>query len=1037
MSESILTTTKIVKTDSALWSRNAAIHLPDDGALRSWICRDADAPLLVLFPDTRRARDFAADFEVFESKTRAECLPEYSFSRDEAQNKAVSVKRGAVMSRFKSQGVKIVAATAASIAAPFMLGGEDFELRRGHIAERQQLLNWLDGMGYERCDLVWSPGQFAVRGSIIDIFSPSSVWPVRLEFFDDEIESIRIFMPDSQKSISAVDTAFIQGLNGDTSAKISDFLPENMRVVYFDPAALDVSAENNEWLRENFARENATDVSDWPKWQEIRLLFSKYPQLRIVRDIEKADFRLDVSKFPYFRGRSTKLDEYCAGLVSGGFKITVCSEIAANIAWAEKSGFEVRQKMLSGGFIDRTEKIAFISDAELSGMTLSVRQTEKFTPKDWGEELIPGQWVVHDDYGLSTYIGTQLVDSANGLQEYIVLNFADDQRLLVPLMQFYKITPYSPAPGEEPEADNLRGTRWRKSAERARRQAAEAAAELAEVYAKRELSKGFAFEKHPELMKEIEDGFGYTETSDQLSAIEDVLADMSLPVPMDRLLVGDVGFGKTEVVLRAAAEAVFNGKQAAILTPTTLLANQHFHTFSLRFASLPVRVEMVSRFVSAKQQKKILSDLAEGKVDIIIGTHRLLSADVCFKDLGLIVVDEEHRFGVMHKDKLKKLTPGVDVLMVSATPIPRSLSLSLNGLRDMSLLETPPQRRLPVITVVGKWSEEMLKSAVFREKARGGQIFFIHNRIKDIQERYVMLKRLFPNLTVSVAHSKMNEAELENVMQQFTDGKTDILICTTIIESGLDIPSANTLVVDDSHELGLAQMYQLRGRVGRRDEQAYAFMFYPQDVTLTREAEERLDAIAELDELGSGYRLAKTDLQIRGGGDVVGVAQHGHNGKIGYTQYCDILSEEIAKIKGEQKLYADVRVGFPLSITPNYLPQESLRVAFYRRMLKISSLAEELELRAETKDRFGKLPQAVDLLLKLNAVRAELAQLGAQKIEIDNKTCRIYGETSQMKQVLKLPLGWFPKSDGSIEGHGGYRGIEELYRAIKILCQKT
>ncbi len=1025
-----LNSSKIFSVSEKLWKCSAAVHLPSEGTLRSYICRDAQSPLLVLLPDTRRARDFVCDAKEQHIFSAPELLPEFTFSSDSVLNNAANAKRGAIISRFKSGTADVLVSTPSALTAPFVLGGDIFELNCGAVVDRQQLVLWLEGKGYERSSLVWSPGQFAVRGSIIDVFSPSAAYPLRIEFFDDEIESMRYFVSDTQKSLQKVLSAFLQGLNGSAEAKAEEMFPMNMHVIYFDPASLDSSAENGEWLRNNTGADTGIDVSEWPLWQEMRGKLSKYPQLRVVRDIDKADFSLEVAPFPYFRGRTKELNHYCTELADNGFTLTVFSEIEANTAWAEKCGYQIQKGLLSGGFIDRAEKRVVITDLELSGLTLHTQGVEKRAPKDWSETLFKGQWVTHEDYGLARYAGPQPVETSFGEQEYLVLNFAAEQKLMVPLMQFYKISPYVPFPGEEPTADNLKGTRWKKSAEKAREAAAEAARALAEIYAKRELSGGFAFETHRDLMKELEDGFGYTETADQLKAINDVISDMESDVPMDRLLVGDVGFGKTEIALRAAGEAVFCGKQTAVLVPTTLLANQHYQTFAARFAPLPVRVEVLSRFVSSKQQEKILQDLSEGKIDIIIGTHRLLSNDVSFKNLGLVVVDEEHRFGVMHKEKLKKLTPGVDVLMLSATPIPRSLSMSLSGLRDMSLLETPPQKRLPVITVVRRWSEELLKNAVFREKNRGGQIFFIHNRINDIMERAVMLKRLFPKLNIAVAHSKTSEAELEKIMCQFTDGEIDILLCTTIVESGLDIPSANTLIVDDSHELGIAQLYQLRGRVGRREEQAYAFFFYPENVKLSREAEERLDAIAELDELGAGYRLAQTDLQLRGGGDLIGTAQHGHGGKVGYHKYCDLLSEEIAKLKGEEKHYADVQIAFPLSIPAQYISEENLRVALYRRLLKLASLDEEIDLRNEIKDRFGTLPASADMLLKLNAVRAELALRGITKIEIDNEKCILYGNTVKIKSELRLPAGWFPKADGSVYGHGGYRGINELYSAI-------
>ena len=1020
----------IFSADISQWKKGISLHLNSEGALRCWICRNANAPLLVLFPDLRRARDFVCDSKELKLFKNAELLPELSFSEDYVQNCAAEAKRGAVISRFKSGNIDILAATPSALTAPFALGGDKFELICGRQVDRHQLVSWLESKSYERCDLVWSPGQFAVRGSIIDVFSPSDAYPLRIEFFDDEIDSMRRFIADTQKKVANTDNAVLQGLNGNTKADLWSMFPENMRVVYFDPAALDSSAENDEWLRNNVSIKTDIDVSEWPLWIDVRRRLSKFPQLRIVRDYDKADIRFDVIQFPNFRGRTSDLNIYCKKLASEGFKLLVYSEVESNISWAEKCGYKTQHGLLSSGFVDYAEKIAVISDLELSGVTLYTGTAGKRVPQDWGEILLKGQWVTHEDYGLAHYAGSQLIETASGFQEYIVLNFAGAERLLVPLMQFYKITPYTVFPGEEPVADSLRSSRWKRSSEKAREAAAAAARELSEVYAQRELSNGYTFERNTDLMKELEDGFAYTETADQLKAINEVIGDMESKLPMDRLLVGDVGFGKTEVALRAAGESVFNGKQVALLVPTTLLANQHFKTFTTRFAHLPVRVEVLSRFVPPKQQKNILRDLSYGKVDILIGTHRLLSDDVQFKNLGLVIVDEEHRFGVMHKEKLKKLTPGVDVLMLSATPIPRSLSMSLSGLRDMSLLETPPQRRLPVITVVRRWSEDLLKNAVYREKNRGGQIFFIHNRINDIMERAVMLKRLFPKLSIEVAHSKTSETELEGIMDRFLSGTIDILLCTTIVESGLDIPSANTLIVDDAHELGIAQMYQLRGRVGRREEQAYAFFFYPRDIKLSREAEDRLDAIAELDEIGAGYRLAQTDLQLRGCGDIIGTAQHGHGNKVGYRKYCDMLSDEIAKLKGKEHCYADVQVGFPLTISPQYLPQESLRIAFYRRMLKISSLRDEQELRLETEDRYGKITGSADMLLKLNAVRAELAKQGITKIEIARDNCILFGDTSKIKKELKLPVGWFHKADGSVYGHGGCRGINELYNAV-------
>lgn len=1018
----------LMAIDEEAWKRNKAVHLASRGAMRPWSCRGSDAPLLALLPDQRQARDFAADAEELGILGRVVILPEMTMTEDESKSDALKVCRGGMLERFRHGG-GVLAATPASLMAPFSIGGERFDLACGEETGRGRLLDWLAQKGYERSDLVRSPGQFAARGSIVDVFSPSDSFPLRIEFFDEEIDSIRFFLPETQKSLRTMSRCSVQSLVSRSESSLDKFLPHDMRVVFFDPKGLDTTAENSVWLW-NSLDGDRQDAVPWQKWEDLCAGFTKYRRVRVVADISNSAARMPMRRFPQFRGRLRDVDAYCADLVSKGFEIRVHSEADRNAEWAARNSFSCHKGILSEGFVDAAEKIAVITDLELAGVSISRHSAENRAPSDWGAGLLPGQWVVHDDYGVATYLGPQTVKTADGDQEYLVLQFAGEQRLLIPVMQFYKISPWSPNPGQEPAADSLRSSHWKKAAEKAREMAEKAAHELVEIYAARELTHGYSFPSNRELMKELEGGFPYVETSDQLKAIDAVEQDMERPVPMDRLIVGDVGFGKTEVALRAVGRAVFAGKQAALMAPTTLLAQQHYDTFSARFSGLPVRVEVLSRFVPVSAQRKILEDLAAGKVDVIIGTHRLLGEDVKFRDLGLVVVDEEHRFGVMHKEHLKKLTPGVDVLMLSATPIPRSLSLSMSGLRDLSILETPPQRRLPVITVVRPWSEYLLKSAVLREKNRGGQIFFVHNRISDILERATMLKRLFPKLSIAVAHSKTPEAELERTMMKFSLGEIDMLICTTIVESGLDIPGANTLIVDDAQELGLAQMYQLRGRVGRREEQAYAFLFYPPDAHLSLEASERLDAIAQLDELGAGYRLAQRDLQIRGGGDIIGVAQHGNSSKVGYQKYCDLLADEIAKIKGEKRASVEVQVSFPAVIPGDYLPQENLRVTLYRRLLKVESAAEAEALRDETIDRFGRLPKSVSFLFDLACVRAAAPDLQMTKIVCSRYETVIEAVPDGDWEKLKLPPKWMKRIDGLV-GPGGFAGMELLCGAVK------
>lgn len=1014
---------------SDVWAHNKSVHLASKGAARPWVCRDAEFPLLALLPDQRQVRDFAADAETISLFNSIEILPELSFSDDEKKTAALCLRRGDILEHFKGGG-SVLAATPASLLAPFSLGGDYFNFKIGDDIGRERFLDWLAISGYERSDIVWSPGQYVSRGSVVDVFSPSDPFPTRVEFFDDEVESIRFYLSETQKSLRALRQCSMQSLCSRSETDLMEFFPPEMRVVFFDPKELDMTAENSAWLWKSLEIEKQNAIP-WRAWKNLLIsLSASVKRIRVVHDVSNSSIRLPVRQIPPFKGKLKDVEAYCSDLRREGYAIRVYSEAERSLEWAERFGAEAQRGMLSEGFIDTASKMVLLSDLELAGITLTGRGYERRAPGDWGAGLIPGQLVVHDDYGVAEYIGTKRVDTQEGEQEYLVLRFAEDRRLLIPVLHFYKISPWSSITGQEPVLDSLKGSRWRKSAEKARKSAKEASQALIKIYAERELAVGHSFASNKEMMKMVEDGFIYIETADQLRAFEAVEKDMESVVPMDRLVIGDVGFGKTEVAVRAAAKAVFDGKQVAVMTPTTLLAQQHYETFSSRFGAFPIRVEVLSRFVPPSLQKKIVEDAKAGKVDIIIGTHRILSRDVGFKDLGLLIIDEEHRFGVMHKEQLKKAMPGVDVLSLSATPIPRSLSLSISGLKDMSVLQTPPQRRLPVITVVRPWSEKLLVSAVLREKNRGGQVFFVHNRIKNIQERTQMLKRLFPKLSVATAHSKTPEHELEKIMMDFAAGNIDILVCTTIVESGLDIPGANTLIVDDSHELGLAQMYQLRGRVGRREEQAYAFLFYPTDVNLSVEASERLEAIADLDELGAGYRLAQRDLQIRGGGDLIGLAQHGNSCRVGYQKYCDMLAEEINNLRGKSRGRVDLEVGFPATIPGDYLPQNSLRVTLYRRLLKLESLAEADELMEETEDRFGKIPPSLLFLFDLAAIRAEAPSLSVTKIICSRYETVIQGSLEGEWKNLKLPPLWMRRLDGYV-GPGGFKGMKELASAVR------
>ncbi|MDR1579026.1 MAG: DEAD/DEAH box helicase [Synergistaceae bacterium] len=1010
--------------DAPFWRKNISLHMPTAGAARPWICREFAHPLLVILPNTRFVRDFAADAGAMRQYAEIPAvfeLPEIpitSFSADIQAYEAAKASRGEMLGRWNDGG-GILLATPGSLMGPLSTGGDRITVAAGPDLSRSLLLEWLSSHGYEKTDLVWTPGQFTYRGGIVDFFDPSYPWPVRVEFFDDDIESMRYFATDTQRSISRLTRVGVMALSSRRASRLTDFFPPAMHAVFVEPADLDNAADSYAWMQKGIEIAPG-DIR--AEWRDIERALALFPRVRMTAGVERTDIKSGITGIPNFRGRSRDLEAYCGGMNEKGVKVVLISQSEHFRKWGADMGYDVSEGSVSEGFYDLAEKKIFIGDLELSGMVISGARDGVRVPLDWGDRLIPGQWAIHEDYGVARYMGSEQIESADGVQEYLVLEYAEERRLKIPVMHFHKISPYRTYPGTEPVADSLRGGQWKKMAHRAREQAELAARYLVDVYARREITSGRAFACDAEAEAEFERTFPYRETSDQLKAIDEILKDMSRPFPMDRLLVGDVGFGKTEVALRAAARCVFDGFQAALIAPTTLLAEQHHATWSARFDPFGVRVEVVSRFVSSSGTKKILEDTSSGSVDILIGTHKILGRDVSFKNLGLVIVDEEHRFGVMHKEHLKNLYPGVDVLMLSATPIPRSLHMSLSGLRDLSVIESPPRKRLPVIAASGMWSETLVKNAVLRENTRGGQVFYVHNRVNSIDREALTVRRMFPNLRVGVAHGQMPEKTLKETMEKFAAGSLDILVCTTIIESGLDMSRANTLIVSDSQDLGLAQMHQLRGRVGRREEQAYAMFLYPEGTILTKEAAERLEAIVALGEFGAGYELARRDLEIRGGGELVGTAQHGNLGRVGFQRYCDLLEEAIRKIKGDTRDRTQVEVMIPSAIPDAYIPQESLRVALYRKLLWTRDKSVLDALYDETIDRFGPIPRPLQFLFDVSRMRVVGADFGISKVlcGADETTIQCAPDSPLFK--TKPPKGWFRHSQGFL-GPGGLSSL--------------
>ena len=1021
---------RISTLDSSDWRRNTLLHLPVAGTARPWICREFSRPLLVILQNSRFVRDFAADADAIRQYAELptiSILPEIAIAslKDDPGIQGTAIaSRGEAMARWAGSG-GILLATTGALMGPVSVGGDRLLITDGPGVGRPLLLEWLSSHGYEKTDIVWTPGQFTYRGGIVDFFDPSCSWPVRIEFFDDDVESIRFFAADTQRSVSNFTRIEIRALSSRKRARLEDFFPPDMHVLFVEPSELENAADNYSWL---LASVGEGDEFSYV-WREVERSLALYPRARVTAGISRAERSCGITGLQNFRGRRRDLEAYCDDMVSRGVSIRVISEAEHFRRWASNRGYDSAEGSISEGFYDSPGKILFIGDLELSGLVTSGPSHEARVPLDWGDRIEAGQWVVHEDYGVARYMGSEQMWTPEGVQEYLVLEYAEERRLKIPVMHFHKISLYRTFPGTEPTADSLRGGRWKKAAGCAREQAELAARYLVDVYARREITSGRAFRGDPEQEAEFESAFPFKETSDQLRAIDEVSRDMTRPIPMDRLLVGDVGFGKTEVALRAAAKCVFDGCQVALVAPTTLLAEQHHSTWGARFEQFGARVEVVSRFVSPARQRSILLDAADGRIDILIGTHRILGKDVGFKSLGLVIVDEEHRFGVMHKEHLKNLYPGVDILMLSATPIPRSLHLSLSGLRDLSLLETPPRKRLPVITATGMWSETLVKNAVLREVSRGGQIFYVHNRVNTIEREALMVRRLFPKLRIEVAHGRMPEKHLMNTMNRFADGNLDMLICTTIVESGLDIPRANTLIVSDSQDLGLAQMHQLRGRVGRREEQAFALFLYPERITMTRETVERLEAIAALGEFGAGYELAKRDLEIRGGGELVGVAQHGNLGRVGFQRYCDLLEEAIRRVKGDAREKTQVEVTMPSAIPDDYLPHESLRVALYRKLLWTRDLAALDELYDETLDRFGPMPRALRFLFDVTKLRVIGPDHGILKVFCgsDENSAQCLPNSPLLKKPP--PKGWFKRGYG-FTGYGGMDAIATFVNHI-------
>ena len=931
-------------------------------------------------------------------------------------------------------------------------------IERDQDIPHRELLDFLSSAGYDKQTTCEMPGQFAVRGGIIDVFSPEAPQPVRIELLGDTIESIRAFDPNTQRSTNPMERAtllpltefprraeVLQRLRVPTASgreddeapagfypgwEFQEILLEDRKSTLFDlandplviedePSLLKVAIEQyREKLRESFEAFESP-VSEPPNRflfdeEEWSLAMQLAPRLGVehlgVAAEDTPQRTLQTQPTTRYHGNVAAFMSEVREKLSTGEQVMVSAatngelerladicheyevpyrlgELEENVTvsrLAEEShggnvpGMILIKAPISEGVAILEVNLTIYGNTDLFETLPPPSQRARSRPKSASffsdfSDLKPGDFVVHVDHGIGQFDGLRqvAVEGANG--EFMLLHYADDAKLYVPLARLDLIQKYNALGGATPSLDRLGTTIWEARKTRVRKSVSDMAEKLLELYAERKMAAGHPFPPDSNWQREFEDAFEFEETTDQQKAIDDVKRDMESTLPMDRLLCGDVGYGKTEVAMRAAFKVIADSKQAAILAPTTVLAFQHYETFRRRFAAFPARIEMLSRFRSEKEQKKVLEEVEQGKVDIVIGTHRLLSKDVKFQDLGLLVVDEEQRFGVAHKERLKEMRKNVDVLTMSATPIPRTLHMSLVGLRDMSVIETPPKDRLAIQTTVAPFSETLVQRVVQEELARDGQIFFVHNRVESIESLAAMITRLVPRARVVIGHGQMRENELEKVMLKFIRGEADVLLSTTIIENGLDIPRANTIIINRADRFGLSELYQLRGRVGRSNQRAYAYLLIPTETALTSIARQRLAALKEFSDLGAGFRIAALDLELRGAGNLLGSEQHGHIEAVGFDMYCQMMERAVAERKGEAlppERRATLNLGQEIRIPPEYIESENLRLRIYKRIAGVTSDAERVEVRRELADRFGPPPLAVENLLEYAVLKA-------------------------------------------------------------------
>ena len=979
------------------------------------------------------------------------------------------------------------------------------QLRVGQEQSMEELVRHLSSLAYIRTDLVERRGEFAVRGGIVDLFLPISDYPIRIDFFGDEIEDISFFEVSDQRTIKPIDSSItifpcrellltedvkeraqkakdhnagaeemlekisegiiFEGMESlipllvEKTETILSRVPKDTQIVFVDEQRIasradDLLATNDEFLNASWSNAALGAVAPinhgletYVSWDELNQEIVKMNLARAELSVYGSDLAegtefLDYSAIDPMRGDIERTVEVLKQALEGGQTVVFAThghgmleryagifraaDLPVNIMGSlfdapVKATINITTSVVTHGFESQSDQIFFMTERDLTGSKGSVKDSERLPTKRKKAidplELKAGDFIVHEQHGIGRYVELMQRTVGGVTREYLIIEYASAKRgqpgdrIFVPTDTLEQVSKY--VGGEAPTIHRIGSGEWQKAKSRARKAVRQIAGELIRLYAARTSSPGFAFSPDTPWQRELEDSFSYIETPDQLSTIDEVKADMERAYPMDRIICGDVGYGKTEIAIRAAFKAVQDGKQVAVLVPTTLLVQQHTKTFTERYSGFPIKIAGLSRFNSAKESKEILSALAAGSVDVVIGTHRILSNDVIFKDLGLVVVDEEQRFGVEQKESLKKLRTTVDVLAMSATPIPRTLEMAVTGIREMSTITTPPEERHPILTYVGPAEDAQIAAAIHRELLRDGQIFYLHNRVESIDRTALHLKELVPEARIRVAHGQMSEGELEDVILAFWNRDFDVLVCTTIVESGLDIQNANTLIVERADRFGLSQLHQIRGRVGRGRERAYAYFLYSPDEPLSELAHERLTTIATNTDLGAGMRVALKDLEIRGAGNLLGGEQSGHIADVGFDLYMRMVGEEVQDYKSgiietdEKVLECKVELPINAHLSTEYVPGERLRLDLYRRLADVKSAEDVGSIESELIDRFGPLPEEAQSLLGVASLRAQAKALNLTEVIVQGKFLRfsplVLSESKQLRLARMYP----------------------------------